>query len=443
MVKKIKAIAAIAIILVIAAASASIAVINSKTVKDVNDVVMAACTENSITVEWKKVSGADGYHIYTRKSTDDKFENACNIEDGDVLSYKLCDMKSGEEYLIKVTAFKIFRSREYESENAQEIKAYAMPAKPDVKLASEFEGVFEAQWNEQNNAAGYDVEYGKDENLKESQKESISDVSFELEGLTPNDIYYFRARSYIIFENEKVYSEWSDIQSVEIKEKFVMPKDIDPSKPIVALSFDDGPGFVDKDGICTTSQILDILEDYGARATFFMCASRLNDENKNVLQREIALGCELGNHTYNHKNYGKDVTANDIKSCSEKIYELSGQYPKAFRCPGGIMTKRIKDECKREGMFISYWSIDTEDWKSQDADKVYDAVMSRVFDGSIILMHDIYPSTVDAVKKIVPKLIEEGYQVVSVGEMLTIKNDGKKPTPGEQYVDYKTINNNT
>jgi peptidoglycan/xylan/chitin deacetylase (PgdA/CDA1 family) len=69
--------------------------------------------------------------------------------------------------------------------------------------------------------------------------------------------------------------------------------------------------------------------------------------------------------------------------------------------------------------------------------------MNNVYDGSIILMHDIYPSTAEAVKKIVPKLIDDGYQVVTVSEMVTIKNNGKEIEAGQQYIDYNTINNNT
>ena len=107
-----------------------------------------------------------------------------------------------------------------------------------------------------------------------------------------------------------------------------------------------------------------------------------------------------------------------------------------------MITSVMKEQCKKEGMPIAYWSVDTEDWKSKNPDKIYDAVNKQVYDGAIILMHDIYPSTVEAVKKIVPKLIEDGYQIVGVSEMLAVKN-GEMPTPGEQYVDYKTINNNT
>lgn len=107
------------------------------------------------------------------------------------------------------------------------------------------------------------------------------------------------------------------------------------------------------------------------------------------------------------------------------------------------MSDVIQEECRKEGMPIAYWSVEPEDWKVRDADKIYKSVMSHVYDGSIILMHDIYPTTAQAVEKIVPKLIEEGYQVVGVSEMIAAKNNGSHPKTGQQYIDYKTINNNT
>lgn len=216
----------------------------------------------------------------------------------------------------------------------------------------------------------------------------------------------------------------------------------DKPKPMVALSFDDGPAFT-YEGANSTQRILDVLEKYDVRATFFMCGERICSDNADCLKREIELGCELGNHTYDHKHYGDKVTRDDIKKSSDAIKKSCGKAPSIFRCPGGIITKSIQKECEAEGMPIAYWSVDTEDWKSKDPQAIYKKAVSGAYDGAIILMHDIYPSTADAVEKIVPKLIEQGYQIVTVSEMLTAKNAGKPPKPGQQYVDYKTINNNT
>ena len=206
---------------------------------------------------------------------------------------------------------------------------------------------------------------------------------------------------------------------------------------MVALTFDDGPAF---DG--STGRILDVLEKYGARATFFMVGTRINDNTKKYLKRELELGCELGNHTYNHDHYGKAVTEADVVKCSDAVYKACGKRPTAFRCPGGNMSSVMQNTAKKEGMIIAYWSVDTEDWKSRNPAQIISQAEHGAYDGSIILMHDIYGSTADAVEKIVPALVKKGYQIVTVSEMIQAKT-GKAPQAGQQYIDYKTINNNT
>lgn len=93
-------------------------------------------------------------------------------------------------------------------------------------------------------------------------------------------------------------------------------------------------------------------------------------------------------------------------------------------------------------MIIAYWSVDTEDWKSRNPAQIISRAEHGAYDGSIILMHDIYGSTADAVEKIVPALVKKGYQIVTVSEMIQAKT-GKAPQAGQQYIDYKTINNDT
>ena len=88
------------------------------------------------------------------------------------------------------------------------------------------------------------------------------------------------------------------------------------------------------------------------------------------------------------------------------------------------------------------WDVDTLDWETKNVQANISAVLNNVSPGDIILMHDIYGSTADAVEKIVPALVKKGYQIVTVSEMIQAKT-GKAPQAGQQYIDYKTINNNT
>lgn len=443
MVKKIKIYTILAIVVILAISASLIFVVDGNSIDDVNHLEMTENTVNSITVSWKKVHTAQGYRIYNFDENDKKFVKLADVNGIDNCSYKIENLDGGTVYKLKVTAYKTFFKTEHESNEGKVITAYSLPDVPDLKVYSENEGLLNARWKEQKNSEGYLVEYSLNDDFKESKTVETGSCYFKEEGLKPKDVYYVHCKSFITVDGKMVYSQWSETKSAEIMDKIIMSSNIDPNKPMVALTFDDGPGYADRNNKITTAQILDILEKYGARATFFMCGSRINNSNEDLLKREVELGCELGNHTYGHTHYGSKVTANDIINCSEKIKSVSGQYPTVFRCPGGIMSKTIQKECKELDMPIVYWSVDTEDWKSKDPKSVFKIATTKVYDGSIILMHDIYPTTVEAVEKIVPKLIKDGYQLVTVSEMIEAKNDGKAPQAGQQYTDAKTINNNT
>ena len=155
------------------------------------------------------------------------------------------------------------------------------------------------------------------------------------------------------------------------------------------------------------------------------------------------LGCELGNHTYDHKQYGKNVSASSIQNGAEAISNAAGGAKvTCFRSTGGMTTDAMRDECRKEGVPLYHWSLDTEDWKSRDAEKVYDVVMSQIKDGDIVLMHEIYESSAEAFEKIVPELLSQGYQFVTCDELITAKT-GAPPEPGTQYKSATVINNNT
>lgn len=446
MAKKIWLTALLIITVILCCSVSALAVLKAQHIDNVEKAVMVQNTSSSLSIEWDSVENADGYKIYMKDNESGEYSLVGNVEGEDVLKYDLSELAGASVYDLRITAFRYFREDVFESELAMDLRVHTLPDKPQQMMSSDTEGVLDIKWQAVNNAVGYELEYAKDKELKDKESESFDDAKqceFKREGLTPNDIYFSRIRAYYNVDSERVYSEWSDIAEVKIKEKVVMVSNIDPKKPMIALSFDDGPGYPNGNEPNPTAVILDVLEEYGARATFFMCASRIGGSNDQCLKRELDLGCELGNHTFDHTHYGKKVTASDISRCSDRIKEKCGKAPTIFRCPGGTITADIRKECVREGMPLAYWSIDTQDWKTRDPQKIYDTAIKHAYDGAIILMHDIYPETAEAVRKIVPKLIEDGYQVVGVTEMLTVKNGNTPPKSGEQYLDYKTINNNT
>ena len=189
---------------------------------------------------------------------------------------------------------------------------------------------------------------------------------------------------------------------------------VDPNKPMIALTFDDGPG-------PRTMELLEVLEKYNARATFFMLGQNVKIYPDTV-KKMAEIHCELGNHSYDHKDLSAS-TVKEIKSQMKKTNEAvkeatGGQQITVMRPPYGAIDNDVK---KNVGMPMILWSIDTLDWKTRKVKSTIKAVMDEVEDGDIILLHDIHTETIDATIKLIPMLIEEGYQLVTVSEMAEAK----------------------
>lgn len=198
---------------------------------------------------------------------------------------------------------------------------------------------------------------------------------------------------------------------------------LDPDKPMVALTFDDGPYTP------VTSKILSVLKKYDARATFFVVGSRV-PAYEDMIEQAYEQGNEIDTHTYNHANLTK-LTAKQIKAelskSKEVIKNIIGCGFANLRPPGGNIDEKMR---KHINVPMIYWSVDTEDWKSRNPKSVLEEC-KVIQDGDIVLMHDLYPSTAEAVKKLVPKLIKQGYQLVTVDELFHYK--GIKMEAGKVY----------
>ena len=193
----------------------------------------------------------------------------------------------------------------------------------------------------------------------------------------------------------------------------IKPEGIDPTKPMVALTFDDGPSTP------VTTRILNSLEAYGGRATFFMVGHRVPGTQA-VVQRMNTLGCEVANHTYEHKYLTKVGDAgirSQVGLTNQKIAEACGVTPTLVRPPGGFFTQASLDTLGSMGMAAIMWDIDTLDWKTRNAQNTINVVLNQVKDGDIVLMHDIYSTSADAAEVIIPELVNRGYQLVTVSEM--------------------------
>lgn len=195
--------------------------------------------------------------------------------------------------------------------------------------------------------------------------------------------------------------------------------DIDPTKPMVALTFDDGPG-------PATNKILKVLRDNHCHATFCVVGSRV--ELYPETMKQIAQdGNEISCHTWSHKRLDKMKEADVTRQLSQTIdavERVTGYRLTSLRPPYGLVTKNVKNACINLGLTVYTWSLDTDDWISENPTKILKRIQDGAENGSIILCHDIYDTTATAVEQFIPWLIENGYQVVSVSEMMAYRANG-------------------
>ena len=200
---------------------------------------------------------------------------------------------------------------------------------------------------------------------------------------------------------------------------------VDPSKPMIALTFDDGPSGA-------TSRILDALEANGGRATFFMVGNRMRSY-PSVINRMVALGCEPASHTWDHSYLTKlseGQILSNLNQVDDTLQSIAGVRTVIVRPPGGYINDASKAALAKRGTPAVLWSIDTLDWKTRNAQKTIDTVLSNVKDGDIILMHDLYETSADAAAVLIPELKNRGYQLVTVSELASYRGGMQ---PGHTY----------
>lgn len=188
---------------------------------------------------------------------------------------------------------------------------------------------------------------------------------------------------------------------------------INPDQPMIALTFDDGPS-------AHTERLLDAFQKHGGKGTFFVLGN-LIDGRENILQRTAAEGHEIAGHSWNHRqltNLTEDEVKDQIMMTRAKIYEVTGKDSLVVRAPYGACDEMVQGVGKELGVSFYNWSIDTLDWLTKDPAAIEKEIMNNVSDGDIILCHDLHETTVDAMEHVIPKLIAEGYQLVTVSELM-------------------------
>lgn len=183
--------------------------------------------------------------------------------------------------------------------------------------------------------------------------------------------------------------------------------------PKVALTFDDGPSRK------YTPKLLEGLRERGILATFFLTGKNI-EGNEELVSRIQEEGHLIGNHTYNHvclNQISKIRAKEEIEKTSNKIYEITGEYPDFIRPPFGEWRQDIELSVD---MLPVFWDIDTLDWKSKSVSGVLEIVESQIHESAIILMHDGYETSVEAAFKVVDLLKEKGYEFVTVDRLLIL-----------------------
>ena len=190
----------------------------------------------------------------------------------------------------------------------------------------------------------------------------------------------------------------------------------------IALTFDDGPGPY-------TEKLLDILDKYDAKATFFLIGSKVS-ARANTLRRMQSRGHQLGNHSWSHPELNKvsaEQLASEIDQTNNVIKQAVGTKPNIIRPPYGAFNRAVLDQFRQRGMSAVVWSVDTRDWADRNSEIVCSRAVAGARNGAVILMHDIHQTSVNAVPCILSSLKQQGYSFVTVQNLIG------DMTPGAVY----------
>lgn len=220
--------------------------------------------------------------------------------------------------------------------------------------------------------------------------------------------YYFNSNGYIL-------TGWQTIDDKDCYFDEDGKYDETKQRPMIALTFDDGPGEY-------TEELINCLVENNAKATFFMLGQ--NVEAYPEIAKELSdAGMELGNHSYSHPDLvtiGADAAAQQVSNTDAALKAATGFEATVMRPPGGSFNDSVKAAIDHP---LIIWSIDTRDWATKSEDQTYQVVMDNAQDGSVVLMHDIHEWSVKAAIRMIPDLIAKGFKLVTVSELAEAKGE--------------------
>ena len=375
--------------------------------------VLTATTlsKKSIKLTWDEVKGAESYTVYIKNDAGEWTKYAATT----ATSYTVSNLVFGKKYSFAVRAM---GSLDNSTKSAAKSAKATFPAMNFTLALNPGKGI-KISWKAVSGAASYRVYRKTVEGDWKLIKTTTSTSYTDTEGRS-GVTYLYTVRAYEL-------KSAKGVAGVLGEGKEIVYSKIDPDKPMIALTFDDGPSIY-------TDEILDVLEKYDARATFFVVGNRI-EYYEDSIERAYDLGCEIGNHSWSHPLL-TDISVNSLKneiSRTDKAVEaITGEKPALIRPPYGGVNSTVS---KYAGKPLINWSVDTLDWETQSSSSTYYSIMNDGYDGAIVLMHDIYYATKEGVIRAIPQLVKNGYQLVTVSELAAYRGVDMKD--GTVYYHFK------
>ena len=420
----------IALIGVIVVVLVIILIVNNSQVKNVGEITIDS-TSTTQTLIWSGARKGLTYEVYRAEGNNGQYMLIDTLTEGEN-SKTYDNLTSGTLYKYNIITVK-GNGTKTEGTAAQ---AYTVPsAVTNVSAASEAnaEGSLTVKWSLLGSTSDYELKYDLYDNLRDATTVSFSadqavtdgsgNYSYTINNLVPEETYYVTMRTLC---GDKT-SDWSDVISGTVTEPAPPEPEVNSDQPMVALTFDGGPD----EGDITARILTTLADNNNSKATFFQTG--VNAQTYPDKMKQIAdAGHEIGNHTFDESNVGEWVTAEDITTANSAIENACGIKPKLFRAPQGEVTDLMREVCTQEDMSIILFNFDSHDWEYYDPQEIIDRIEMYVEDGDIIQFRNVYEETAQAIEVLVPWLIDEGYQLVTVSELIQAKT-GQLPETGKVY----------
>lgn len=360
--------------------------------------------KDEILLTWNEKKVAQKYDVLRSQDDESQYVKISTVGQG---KYTDTDIEPGHAYYYKIQSENFVGKS---TSNSQ--VCFLKPQPVDSLEASSKNLEVTLKWDEVPGAQQYHIER-KDKDASKYQEIQTTEEN----KYTDKDVEENKEYDYRVFSTYKAAGK--EIASLEGKEAEVRCTNIDPDGKMIALTFDDGPGKY-------TKELVDCFKKYNAHGTFFVLG-----QNAQIFEDEIKAeqeaGCEIASHTWDHPNLdnlGASAIAEQVKKTDDVIEKLTGSPPDLIRTPYGATSQTTKDTVKKP---IIFWSIDTLDWKTRNTESTVNVVMEEAQDGDIVLMHDIHEPTKNAAIQLIPKLIDKGFQLVTVSELAEYKNVELEP----------------